>query len=60
MVEESDKQVAEGVKWMTTLNEHATHNRNAALKLWTESVMRGAAMGQTVVDQVTAAWRVQK
>jgi len=60
MVEESDKQVAEGVKWMNTLNEHAVANRNTAMKMWMEGVERSAAMTQAVMNQATAAFRVQK
>jgi hypothetical protein len=60
VMEESDKQVQEGVKWMNTLNEHALNNRNTAMKLWLEGVERSAAMTQSVMGQVTQAFKVQK
>jgi len=64
MMEESDKQVAEGVKWMNTLNEHAAASRNNAMKLWLEGMERGTAMTQAMMDQAAKqaqqAFRVQK
>ena len=59
MMEEGDKQVAEGVKLFNTLQEHAASNRAQSLKLWTEMVERGATMGQNLADQVAQGWRLK-
>ena len=63
-MQESDKQVAEGMKWMNTLNEHAAASRNNAMNLWLEGMERGAAMTQSIMDQAMKqaqqAFRVQK
>jgi hypothetical protein len=59
MMEEGDKQVAEGVKMFNTMQEHAAANRAQSVKLWSEMVERGATMGQNVADQMAASWRMK-
>lgn len=59
MMQEADKQTAEGLKWMGTLVEHSQNTRNEAVKTWTEMMERGMSMGQHAVDAVAGAWRVK-
>ncbi|MEW5853796.1 MAG: hypothetical protein AB2A00_33785 [Myxococcota bacterium] len=59
MADSLDKQVADGLRVAGSVQDHLAASRRQGIKMFEEAVERSLGMSQTLVTNMTQAWRTK-